>query len=42
MSGQSVSGQCGLYRSGFEHDNCEIGAIVNIKGQKVIVLWQMH
>ena len=34
MSGQSASGQCGLYRSGFEHDNCGIGAIVNIKGQK--------
>ena len=24
----------GLYRSEFEHDNCGIGAIVNIKGQK--------
>ena len=34
MSGQSASGQCGLYRPGFEHDNCGIGAIVNIKGQK--------
>lgn len=31
MSGQSASGQCGLYRPGFEHDNCGIGAIVNIK-----------
>ena len=26
--------QQGLYRSAFEHDNCGIGAIVNIKGQK--------
>ena len=26
--------QSGLYRSEFEHDNCGIGAIVNIKGQK--------
>lgn len=24
----------GLYRSGFEHDNCGIGAVVNIKGVK--------
>ena len=23
-----------LYRSSFEHDNCGIGACVNIKGQK--------
>ena len=23
-----------MYRSQFEHDNCGIGAIVNIKGQK--------
>ena len=35
MSGQSASGQCGLYRSGFEHDNCGIGAIVpTLKRQK--------
>ena len=26
--------QGGLYRTQFEHDNCGIGAIVNIKGQK--------
>ena len=26
--------QQGLYRESFEHDNCGIGAIVNIKGQK--------
>ncbi len=26
--------QQGLYRSSFEHDNCGIGAIVNIKGRK--------
>ena len=24
----------GLYRTEFEHDNCGIGAIVNIKGRK--------
>ena len=24
----------GLYRDSFEHDNCGIGAIVNIKGRK--------
>ena len=24
----------GLYRSEFEHDNCGIGAVVNIKGKK--------
>lgn len=24
----------GLYRPQFEHDNCGIGAIVNIKGEK--------
>ena len=24
----------GLYRESFEHDNCGIGAVVNIKGQK--------
>ena len=24
----------GLYRESFEHDNCGIGAIVNIKGKK--------
>ena len=26
--------QQGLYRPEFEHDNCGIGAIVNIKGKK--------
>ena len=34
MNEQTVSNQAGLYRSQFEHDNCGIGAIVNIKGQK--------
>ena len=24
----------GLYREEFEHDNCGIGAVVNIKGKK--------
>lgn len=28
------SGQAGLYRPSFEHDNCGIGAVVNIKGIK--------
>lgn len=32
MSGQYE--QAGLYRPQFEHDNCGIGAIVNIKGRK--------
>ena len=26
--------QQGLYRPEFEHDNCGIGAVVNIKGNK--------
>ena len=26
--------QQGLYRPEFEHDNCGIGAVVNIKGKK--------
>lgn len=34
MSEQIVNNPVGLYRSQFEHDNCGIGAIVNIKGQK--------
>ena len=25
----------GLYRQEFEHDNCGIGAVVNIKGKKI-------
>ena len=28
----------GLYHPGVEHDNCGIGAIVNIKGKKHIAL----
>ena len=34
MKEGNVVQQHGLYRSEFEHDNCGIGAIVNIKGQK--------
>lgn len=34
MSKQIWNEQAGLYRSGFEHDNCGIGAVVNIKGRK--------
>ena len=34
MKEENVVQQRGLYRSEFEHDNCGIGAIVNIKGQK--------
>ncbi|MDD6615473.1 MAG: hypothetical protein PUF13_05135, partial [Lachnospiraceae bacterium] len=30
----SVCGTPGLYRPEFEHDNCGIGAVVNIKGVK--------
>ena len=34
MNGQQQQKNAGLYRPSFEHDNCGIGAIVNIKGQK--------
>ncbi len=34
MTEQDMSTTQGLYRSQFEHDNCGIGAIVNIKGKK--------
>ena len=34
MNGQQRQNNAGLYRPSFEHDNCGIGAIVNIKGQK--------
>lgn len=34
MNIQSAGRQAGLYHPQFEHDNCGIGAIVNIKGQK--------
>ena len=34
MNGQKKKKNAGLYRPSFEHDNCGIGAIVNIKGQK--------
>ncbi len=34
MTEQDMSMTKGLYRSQFEHDNCGIGAIVNIKGKK--------
>ena len=34
MNGQQRQKNAGLYRTSFEHDNCGIGAIVNIKGQK--------
>ncbi len=34
MSRQVSTQQPGLYRSEFEHDNCGIGAVVNIKGVK--------
>ena len=29
----------GLYRQEFEHDNCGIGAVVNIKGKKSQRIW---
>ena len=29
--------QQGLYRPEFEHDNCGIGAVVNIKGKKHMI-----
>ncbi len=31
---EQTRGQAGLYHSSFEHDNCGIGAVVNIKGLK--------
>ena len=34
MNGQQRQKNAGLYRPSFEHENCGIGAIVNIKGQK--------
>lgn len=34
MDKLNKSGQAGLYRPSFEHDNCGIGAVVNIKGIK--------
>ena len=34
MNEQQRQKNAGLYRPSFEHDNCGIGAIVNIKGQK--------
>ena len=34
MKRATATENAGLYRPSFEHDNCGIGAIVNIKGQK--------
>ena len=34
MSRQKLNRQCSLYGPDFEHDNCGIGAVVNIKGRK--------
>ena len=34
MKKEIVGRQAGLYRPEFEHDNCGIGAVVNIKGIK--------
>lgn len=34
--------QQGLYSQSFEHDNCGIGAVVNIKGEKTTRLLQMR
>ncbi|MCI8665817.1 MAG: glutamate synthase large subunit [Dorea sp.] len=34
MNAQIVENHEGLYRPQFEHDNCGIGAVVNIKGRK--------
>ena len=33
QSKERVMGEEALYRSSFEHDNCGIGAVVNIKGE---------
>ncbi len=32
----------GLYDPRFEHDNCGIGAVVNIKGKRVMRQLKMH
>ncbi len=32
----------GLYRREFEHDNCGIGAVVNIKGKKPMIRLPMR
>ena len=40
MNGQQRQKNAGLYRPSFEHDNCGIGAIVNIR--KVTIPWRMH
>ena len=32
----------GLYRQEFEHDNCGIGAVVNIKGKNPTKQLPMH
>ena len=32
----------GLYRQEFEHDNCGIGAVVNIKGKNPTRRWRTH
>ena len=34
MNGQQRQKNAGLYRPSFEHDNCGIGSVVNIKGIK--------
>lgn len=32
--------QAPLYREEFEHDNCGIGACVNIKGRRAMPRWK--
>ena len=39
MSSQKMNMQDGLYSPDFEHDNCGIGAGVNIKGRKSHETW---
>ena len=34
MSEREMRRRCGLYRPELEHDNCGIGAIVNVKGKR--------
>ena len=38
---ESTATAKGLYDPSFEHDNCGIGAVVNIKGIKTHQTWKM-
>ncbi len=40
MKEQRAERRFGLYRPEFEHDNCGIGAIVNVKGKRPMTQWR--